>query len=317
MRLRLDGRGPEILLLRGCLDQLELTVRMLAGRGTRELHLRSRELYGDSNATDLLAARALVAGPMPRVQKPGIRAEAAAERIASIIRPILGERCQVRLSAKIAAFAAAGPSSIALRADARFTAPQVRALAHHEGLWHVLTSLNGAAQPVLTVLGTGLSGFTETQEGGGIASEALSGPLAPDRLIELAERTLAVAHAEAGADYLEVWRPLAERFGERRACHLAERVFRGGVLKGGAPFTKDAVYLRGYRRVREFLLAADSRSRLAFLAGKMSLEDVPVVRALMSEGLAAAPALRPRWARLTAAELKRRLPALPRAAARA
>ena len=59
-----------------------------------------------------------------------------------------------------------------------------------------------------------------------------------------------------------MWRDLASRWGEKKACHLAERVFRGGVLTGGAPFTKDAVYQRGYCRVYNFLRVAHARIQL-------------------------------------------------------
>jgi len=76
-------------------------------------------------------------------------------------------------------------------------------------------------------------------------------------------------------------------------------VFRGGVLTGGAPFTKDAVYQRGYCRVYNFLRAAlDRRDEdlvLAFFAGKMSVDDAPAIRSLMHEGIVARPRFVPEW----------------------
>ena len=45
--------------------------------------------------------------------------------------------------------------------------------------------------------------------------------------------------AARGADYLEVYRYLLARFPPKKAALMSERVFRGGVLEGGAPFTKD------------------------------------------------------------------------------
>ena len=73
--------------------------------------------------------------------------------------------------------------------------------------------------------------------------------------------------AARGADYVEVYRYLAERFAPRRAAQMCERVFRGGVLAGGAPFTKDVAYQRGYCRTFNFLRTAldegDSRSGCA------------------------------------------------------
>ena len=53
---------------------------------------------------------------------------------------------------------------------------------------------------------------------------------------------------------------------------MTERVFRGGVVEGGAPFTKDAAYQRGYCRTFNFLRAALEQRDLdlvrAFLAGQ-------------------------------------------------
>lgn len=297
LRLRLRGRNPAEELLRGCLHQLVTTCQLLGARGTRAFYRHSLELFGA--AGDLATARRWASQPKAPRERATLSAEACRRRIESIVRPVLGARCAVRLSGRIAAYAAAGPRSIAVRAGARFTPRQARALAHHEGLWHVLTALNGAAQPVLSVMGHGLAFHTESQEGGGILAEALTGNATRDRFAELAERTLAIDRAARGADYLTVWRDLAVRFGEERACQLAERVFRGGVLEGGAPFTKDAVYLRGYLRVRGFVERALDRGDAglveAFFAGKQSIDDAPAVRGLLEEGLVAPAAFFPAW----------------------
>jgi uncharacterized protein (TIGR02421 family) len=300
LRGRLRGGNEIEELLRGVCTQAILTVRLLAARGTRAFYRHSLDLFGGpANGSDLRIARYWASREPAHRDRPTLTAEQAAARIRRIVVPVLGAGCEVKLSRRLVAFAAAGPRSIALRADARFTPRQARAFAHHEGLWHVLTARNGARQPVLTVLAGGLAGFTESQEGGGIASEFLTGNVTNDRFIELAERTLAIDRAARGADYREVWRDLATRWGERRACHLAERVFRGGVLTGGAPFTKDAVYQRGYCRVSEFLRAAidagDDDVVRAFFAGKMSVDDAPKIRALMSEGIVAPPRFVPAW----------------------
>ena len=183
----------------------------------------------------------------------GLGAEDAAKVIADTVRPTLGDACRIKVSARLTADAAAGATSIAVRKDARFSLRQAHALAHHEGLWHVLTSLNGYAQPVLTVLGVGLAQFATSQEGGGIVAEYLSGNLGQDRFRKLGERALIVDMAAQGADYLEVFGHLRHRFSQEKAAQMAERVYRGGVLSGGAPFTKDAIYQRGYCRVFNFI----------------------------------------------------------------
>lgn len=308
LRAKSRGANPLEDLLRGFCDQGVLVCRLLAARGTKQFYRYSVELFGHprdgyeeshEKLENLEVARYWASRPPARHERATLTAQDCAARIRRIIAPVLRDGCQVKLSRRLTAYAAAGGSSIAVRADARFTTRQARALAHHEGLWHVLTALNGTSQPVLTILGAGLSRYTESQEGGGIVSEYLTGNVTDDRFRELADRTLAIDRAARGADYVAVWRDLASRWGERKACHLAERVFRGGVLTGGAPFTKDAVYQRGYCRVYNFLRAAldknDDALVLAFFAGKMSLDDAPTVRALIEEGVIAPPRYLPDW----------------------
>jgi hypothetical protein len=80
---------------------------------------------------------------------------------------------------------------------------------------------------------------------------------------------------------------------------MSERVFRGGVVEGGAPFTKDAAYQRGYCRAFNFLRAALEQRDVdlvrAFLAGKMSVDHADLVRELIEEGLCVGPVYLPEW----------------------
>lgn len=311
IRSRLRGRNPLERLLRKRCDEFVDVVRMLESRGTKRFFTYSVRIYGeprsafiDSGVDNLQVAQLWAnraVGPEVKEERRRLEAEQAAAIIAKLVRPVLGDACRVRVSATLTADAAAGATSIAVRKDAKFSRRQARALAHHEGMWHVLTSVNGYAQPVLTVLGVGLSGFATAQEGGGVVSEYLSGNLSANRLRELGERALIVDMAASGADFIEVYRYLLERFPEPKAAQLAERVFRGGVVSGGAPFTKDAIYQRGYCRVFNFIRHAvetrDLASLRAFLCGKMSLEDAPLMAALMEEGIVAPPKYVPPWAK--------------------
>jgi hypothetical protein len=80
---------------------------------------------------------------------------------------------------------------------------------------------------------------------------------------------------------------------------MSERVFRGGVVEGGAPFTKDAAYQRGYCRTFNFIRAALEQRDIdlvrAFLCGKMSVDDAELVRDLIEEGLCVGPVYLPEW----------------------
>ena len=300
------GRNPVEEALRRRLDEFALIAEMLAARGTKRFYELSRRIYGDPrdrfpdhDVDNLAIARAWASRPRARDEELVYDAEQAAAKVAEICTPLLGGHVKVSVGARLTANAAAGATRITLRKGARFSERQVRALAHHEGLWHVLTSLNGQRQPVLTILGVGLPRSTESQEGGGIVAEFLAGHITDERYIELGERTIAIDMAARGADFLEVYRYLLARFPPERAALMSERVFRGGVLEGGAPFTKDAAYQRGYCRTFNFLRAALEGRDLdivrAFLAGKMSVDEAELVRDLVEEGLCAGPVHLPAW----------------------
>jgi uncharacterized protein (TIGR02421 family) len=250
-------------------------------------------------ADNLAIARLWASRPRARDEEQSLSAEKAARLVHEICDPLLGGQVKLAVRSRLTANAAAGATRITLKKGARFSPRQVRALAHHEGLWHVLTSLNGFRQPVLTVLGVGLARHTESQEGGGIVAEYLTGNITDERYIELGERTIAIDMAARGADFLEVYRYLLARFAPPRAAQMSERVFRGGVVEGGAPFTKDAAYQRGYCRTFNFLRAALEQRDLdlvrAFLSGKMSVDHAAVVRQLTDEGLVAGPVYLPEW----------------------
>jgi hypothetical protein len=56
--------------------------------------------------------------------------------------------------------------------------------------------------------------------------------------------------AEEGADFLDLYRFFLGRGSdEENAFDNARRVCRGGLVEGGAPFTKDVCYLDGLLRV--------------------------------------------------------------------
>jgi hypothetical protein len=73
------------------------------------------------------------------------------------------------------------------------------------------------------------------------------------------------------------------------------------VLGGGAPFTKDVVYLDGLLRVHNFLSSVVSAGRSDCLrllfCGKLDIEDIPALCELSRLGMCRAPLFLPPWAR--------------------
>ena len=163
------------------------------------------------------------------------------------------------------------------------------------------TSLNGQAQVDLPILGVGHPGTTRTQEGIAVFSEFVSGTLELDRFRRLADRVLAVQMAIEGADFVEVFRWFADETGSReQAFENTRRVFRGGVLTGGSPFTKDVVYLSGFLQVSTFVRAAFAAARADCLrmlfAGKLDISAIPALCELHRLGLCRSARYLPPWA---------------------
>ena len=150
IRRQIRGRNPVEELLRRRCDEFIAIVEMLAARGTRRFYEISRRVYGDPrdrfpdhNVDNLAIARLWASRPRARDEEQVYSAEEAARRIAEMCNPLLGGHVKVVVRTRLTANAASGATRITLRKGARFSERQVRALAHHEGLWHVLTSLNG------------------------------------------------------------------------------------------------------------------------------------------------------------------------------
>jgi hypothetical protein len=102
------------------------------------------------------------------------------------------------------------------------------------------------------------------------------------------------------ADFLEVYAFFMERTGDAdQAFESARRVFRGGVLTGGALFTKDVVYLMGLMSVNYFIRGAFAAGRADCLGllfcGKLDLFDIPALCELYDMGLCRPPRFLPPW----------------------
>jgi uncharacterized protein (TIGR02421 family) len=207
---------------------------------------------------------------------------------------------KVELVDKLSANALATAKSIRIRRDARFTDRDASQLLHHEAYIHCATSLNGQAQTDLPILAAGHPGTTRTQEGLAVFAEIISGSMELDRMRRLADRVFAIQMAIEGADFLEVYRYFLERTANPdQAFENARRVFRGGIITGGAPFTKDVVYLFGLLQVSVTIRSAFAAGRSdvlrLFFCGKIDAFDIPALCELYTMGLLRAPRYLPPW----------------------
>jgi len=103
-----------------------------------------------------------------------------------------------------------------------------------------------------------------------------------------------------GADFKEVFDFYLPRTNSPdEAYENTRRIFRGGVLSGGTPFTKDMVYLNGLLRVHNYMRSIVKLGRADLIrilwSGKMDIEDVPALAYLAGRGELQAPKYMPPW----------------------
>ena len=116
----------------------------------------------------------------------------------------------------------------------------------------------------------------------------------PRRARAINDRILGIDKAEEGANFLELLEFYrTEGYSENDAVANARRVVRGGVIGGGAPFTKDISYCKGFIENYNFIRAAIRAGRaqiVPFLfAGKLHVDDVPMLYQKYQEGIIDAP----------------------------
>lgn len=304
------------LWLEGIANRIETSARLLSACGTPEFFEHSCALYGeptrtlaDEKSTSLDLAQQFIdvfdslghvdlGTPAPACYL----ADHVAEELTSAVADMFEEQApDVYVVDELSANAVAGPKRIRVRRGARFTDKDIRQLVHHEAHIHVATALNGIEQTDLKILGTSHAGSTKTQEGLAVFAEFITGSMDIDRFRRLADRIIATQMAIEGADFVDVYRYFLERVAEQeQAFENARRVFRGGIVSGGVPFTKDIVYLDGLLRVHNFLRSVVTSGRSDCLqllfCGKLDIEDIPVLCELADMGLCRPPKYLPPWA---------------------
>jgi uncharacterized protein (TIGR02421 family) len=319
LKTALAGGGAIETFLRETCDSFSTASRMLLAVGTKDFYYHSVELYGrpasltaDRKTTNLDLAQhfsQVVSGVVGTARIPSAADEETltAEEVVPILtrrfaRFFAGAGIGVEVVDGMAAKAAAGTGGVRLQRGARFSQRDLLQLEYHEGHVHIATALNGRAQPILAFTGYPSPRTTATQEGLAVLTEFLTQSTSLERLRRLSDRTLAIKMAEDGADFCELYRFFLGRGHDEEAAYdCARRVCRGGLVTGGAPFTKDVCYLDGLLRVTNFLRVALVRGHLhhvpLFFAGKIDVQDVPLFGRLQREGTVTEPRYVPAWAR--------------------
>lgn len=297
------------IMLRMCREYREL-IRMLEHRGKPEFSKLSLQLYGSAedafyagqpSLKDLAAmlSETLANFKMPANSKSDEKRYNSEEMVKLLQKRMdkyfhdVKHRVTVKLSDGIIADSAAGADLIRIRKGAMFSERDIRIMEIHEGWVHIGTTLNGLSQPICTFLSKGPPSSTVTQEGLAIIMEIFTFASYPGRVQRLTNRISAIALAEEGANFIDVYNFYrAQGIAEEDAYHNTTRVFRGSLPDGG-PFTKDLVYSKGFILIYNYIQLAVEKGMTSniplLFTGKTTLEDLRSLADLIDEKIVIPP----------------------------
>lgn len=301
--------GVGSIMSRMCHEYIRV-IEMLMWRGTTRFTEISQELYGSAEdafhigAPTLKDLASLVSETLANIKDQVIMESDKKVYSSEETVDILGKRLanfftdkddnvRVELSDGILADASAGAERIKIHTGMMFSEREIRTFEVHEGWVHLATTLNGLAQPVCTFLSKGPPSSTITQEGLAIITEVFTFASYPGRLRRLTNRINAVAMAEEGANFLDVYHFFrSQDLNEEESYYSSMRVFRGSTPDQG-PFTKDLSYSKGFILIYNYIRLAVQRGLLQqipiLFLGKTTLDDVHILSDLIEEGIVAPP----------------------------
>jgi uncharacterized protein (TIGR02421 family) len=281
-------------LLRDKREELDKQITLLADRNSPGFLQGSIRLFGHMRAPLLERAREILdqispAGARPNRERVGAaefaaRAEAEFEHYRRLYPPFRSE-AQIRpdlMGLMVSSGKLLIGQSLSLWPD------RVEALIQHEVGTHVLTFVNGAAQPFVQ-LSRGFADYDELQEGLGVLAEFLAGGLNGPRMRLLAARVEAVHGLMEGATFVETFRRLHHDygFGAYTAYGITVRVYESGG------FTRDMIYLRGLVTVVEHL--RDGGELEPLYVGKIAARHQEVIQEFRERGVLLPTPLLPRF----------------------
>lgn len=274
--------------------ELSLQLDLLSDRGSPRFLHTSVALYGDVDADMSATAADVLDRIQPRETRERLQlvdADSFAARATAEIdkyRQIYpGIAAKVEIRDDLTSLMVS-QGSVLVGSRMRIAANRVEPLIQHEVGTHVVTFWNGTAQR-FRLLAAGLAGYEELQEGLAVLAEYLVSGLTGARLRTLAARVVAARAVRDGSEFLDTYRLLNtdHGFGPQSAFQIATRVHRGGG------FVKDAIYLRGLRRVVEYLGEGGRLDTL--LVGKIAVDHAPLIEELQRRRVLVPPPLRPSY----------------------
>jgi uncharacterized protein (TIGR02421 family) len=271
-------------LYRHVIDNLASKIDLLTTIGTEDFVYNSLKYYGEPSSTDIANARFLLHLNSNHHNNDSkmLNADEAIQYFKEQAQA-WGLNCRIEKSSKVVAKAMVNNEKalLLINKTAFFTEKELHAFAYHELGIHMLTTIN-AKKHALKVFSLGLTGNTHTQEGVALYSEYCSGSLTIQRMKTIALRVIAVQYMLEHGDFVKTYHALMNEFELDKdfAFTLTTRVYRGGG------FTKDYLYLKGFR---DIINLAKVSSIDNLLIGKTGLLDFEITNEIVARGMITKP----------------------------
>lgn len=270
-------------LYEGAINAYVDRVDMLSTLGSSRFMYNSLRYFGEPNETDIANAKFLI--HLPEVSEE----EKSPQRMLNVQDAVemfkasfddYGFQGKIEISKNMVASAMVlnQKKKVVLKKGATFSPKELRFLVHHEIGVHMVTTMNSNDQP-LKIFNLGLPVNTLTQEGLAVLAEYLSGNITLKRLKELGLRVIAANMLVKGFDFKKTFRRLVNDYkvDVDDAFYVTTRIYRGGG------FTKDFLYLRGFRDIYQFWKSGKDLGPL--LIGKTSLEYYDTITEMIERGI--------------------------------
>lgn len=175
---------------------------------------------------------------------------------------------------------------IKINASEKFSQNKMKSYIFHEIRTHIFRAENGKLQPFL-IFKNGFPNYINTEEGLALYVEDKKGLITPKDIKRYSARVVA-ANLSINSSFFDVFSKLAKYFPLSEAFSIVQRVKRGLTdtsMPGG--YTKDFVYMDGFKKVSSFLNDGNSIENL--FIGKIGLEDVNLIQELINQGIIVKP----------------------------
>ncbi|QQR83459.1 DUF1704 domain-containing protein [Candidatus Peregrinibacteria bacterium] len=260
-------------------DEIRRKIELLEARDTRDFTRCSVALYGTPDDTLIQLAKKEIRNMPTHFPESTERltASQAKKAFEEAIENYGLKGWSVKLKAEMVADAVAGKeNTVFIREGAVFSRERLAGTIAHEIETHVFTAMNGSMQP-WRLFQRGLADYLATEEGLAVYNQEKTESSETPKKYWPASSVIGIHIALTGS-FVDVYNQLITYgFDFNRAWKVALKAKRGfgDTSKPGA-FTKDFVYYKGYRMVKQFVKNGGNVKDLYI--GKTNLADLSIVK---------------------------------------